>query len=362
MLPIQTAIICILLLLRLRRRGESQLESKPIMLAVAAFAASALSWGAIVLYIAAPMLYAILGVPITWLFMGGNVLCYRFVYEITKTDTGEKFSLWHYGLPTLIALIYLVWSLFVPFDIQCFLVESKGEIVDDYEAYSWSLASKPLLFSLSLTIYAVFIIIRVRRFSRVVSNYSADEGRMSLSWLCKILYPLLGMAPLAVVQVLLTNQTFTSTPIIIIPLLFCIFRDVMLAHNILLDNFVVISTESCGEQHPEGAPCLSLAPITREDVRRLESYMRKTKPYLEPKLKITDMTTGLGTNRTTLSRLINRTYGMNFSRFINRYRLEELERLQADSKNADVSEFHLIAKAGFSDWRGYLRVKNREKI
>ena len=362
MLPIQTAIICMLLLLRLWRRGESQLGSKPVILAVAAFAASALGWGAIVLYIAAPTLYVILQVPIMWLFMGVNVLYYRFIYEITKTDPGEKFSLWHYGLPTLIALIYLVWSLFVPFGIQRFLVESKGEIVDGYEAYSWFSTSKPLLFSLFLIVYTVITIIRARHFSRAVINYSADEGRMSLSWLYKILYPLLGMALLAATLVLFSNKTLTSTPVIIIPLFFFIFRDVMLTHNILLDNFVVIATEPCGEQQPEDAPCPSLVPITREDIRRLESYMRRAKPYLKPKLKITDITTDLGTNRTSLSRLINRTYGMNFSRFINRYRMEELERLQADSKNAGVPELDLIARAGFSDWRGYVRVKNREKI
>ncbi|MBF0651493.1 MULTISPECIES: hypothetical protein [Dysgonomonas] len=42
-----------------------------------------------------------------------------------------------------------------------------------------------------------------------------------------------------------------------------------------------------------------MGQIQHEEVRRLESYMPQTKPYLNPKLKIIDITVKLNTNRTS---------------------------------------------------------------
>ncbi|MCD8167394.1 MAG: hypothetical protein LUE93_15560 [Bacteroides sp.] len=53
---------------------------------------------------------------------------------------------------------------------------------------------------------------------------------------------------------------------------------------------------------------------------------------------------------------------MNFSRYVNRYRLLEFQKLKADPANKDISEVELVAKAGFSDYRGYQRVKKREEL
>jgi AraC-like DNA-binding protein len=97
------------------------------------------------------------------------------------------------------------------------------------------------------------------------------------------------------------------------------------------------------------------------DIRRLEACMEHEKPYLDSRLSIKDMIRQLNTNRTSLSLLINQTYGMNFNRFINRYRLTELEELQNDPSNAGVSQLELVIKAGFSDRRGYIRAKQREE-
>lgn len=360
MLAAQTALICILLLLRLRSRRESQLGSKPILIAVAAYAASGLGLASISLYITMPAVYAALGMPVMWCFVSVNVLYYHFTFELTKTRSHERFSRWHYFAPASITAIYLVWSLFVPFDVQCQLVESKSEIVQDYEVYSWFSNSKPLLFSVFMIVYGVMATLRIRRFRRAVVNYSADEQRTSLSWLYQMTYAMLGMVPLALAFVVLSNRTLTSTPIVILPLLFFIYRDVMLVHNILTDNFVVITSDADATLSSQSDEQPLFAGTQHEEVRHLESYMRERKPYLNPELKITDITADLHTNRTSLSQLINRTYGMNFSRFVNRYRLEELKKIKADTKN-DLPEIELIAEAGFSEWRGYLRVKQREE-
>lgn len=65
--------------------------------------------------------------------------------------------------------------------------------------------------------------------------------------------------------------------------------------------------------------------------QQVEKYLEDRKPYLNPEFKITDMARDLVSNRTYISAFINREYGVNFNRFINSYRLKEVERLHADA-------------------------------
>jgi len=92
-----------------------------------------------------------------------------------------------------------------------------------------------------------------------------------------------------------------------------------------------------------------------------ERLMNEKRPYLNPKLRITDLATYLNTNRTYLSIFINQNYGMSFSRYINGLRMQELERLRLNPEYIDLSEVEIISKAGFSNYRGYVRYLKTEK-
>lgn len=56
--------------------------------------------------------------------------------------------------------------------------------------------------------------------------------------------------------------------------------------------------------------------------RALIDYMEREKAYLNPDLKIWDVSLALHTNRTYISRIINQVHGSNFNQFINRYRVK----------------------------------------
>lgn len=362
-LPFYTAVICSLLLTMLSRKGEeSQLEQGSVRIAVRAYLSTVLGWLSIIFYIAIPRLYVVFNAPVMWLFMGINVMYYHFFWELTKTKKDEKFPVGHYIIPTLIALILFIYSFLVPFDEQLQLIESRGQLSVDHPYYSMLSTSKPLLFSVFCLAYTILGFRRAIRFKRVVVNYSADEERSSFRWLYQILLVIFASFMLAVVLALFTKQKLASFPILILPALAFMFRDIILVHNVMLDNFVVIAFDSSEQARDQSSNEEQSASTVRENVRRLEAYMCKNKPYLNPKLKITDIAYALNTNRSAMSLLINRSYGMNFSRYVNRYRLDELERLKNNARNSSLSELELVAKAGFSDWRGYLRVKERENI
>lgn len=68
-------------------------------------------------------------------------------------------------------------------------------------------------------------------------------------------------------------------------------------------------------------------------------------------------------NRTYISAFINREYGVNFNRFINNYRLQEVERLQSEvaHRKQKTSMLEIVIHAGFSNYRSYFRAKNMVK-
>ncbi|GEM_PF-3531930 len=99
--------------------------------------------------------------------------------------------------------------------------------------------------------------------------------------------------------------------------------------------------------------------LTGIDRKDFESYFRRHKPYLNPDLKISDLTVPLQSNRTYLSKFINHTYKMNFNSYINLCRLREMEKLARLPANEGKSPAGIAGQAGFKNYRHYLRVKNQ---
>ena len=91
-----------------------------------------------------------------------------------------------------------------------------------------------------------------------------------------------------------------------------------------------------------------------ELMRRICQLMDEQRLYLNPNLKITDIATILGTNRSTISACINSQRDCSFPQFVNTYRVaraQELLRNQADIKIAEV-----CLKAGFSNEASFYRI------
>ena len=78
----------------------------------------------------------------------------------------------------------------------------------------------------------------------------------------------------------------------------------------------------------------------------LEEWMEREKPYLDPDFKLLDLRKVLPLNRTYLSQFIHNEYGCNFYQFVNRYRIEEYQRLKTEHPELKIGE--LSARCGFS--------------
>jgi AraC-like DNA-binding protein len=166
-------------------------------------------------------------------------------------------------------------------------------------------------------------------------DYSADTQRTSLGWLSVMFALTLITIPVPLAGMMLDLDMFSNFWTSIQGVLPAFFIYPILCYNLLSDNYVIMSPDD--ENLPDKNTYI--AP------KNFSIYMRDKKPFLNPKLEITDICKGFGTNRTYLSAFINQEYGMSFSRFINRCRLEELDRLRTLSPDKERENMDFVLKA-----------------
>ena len=66
-------------------------------------------------------------------------------------------------------------------------------------------------------------------------------------------------------------------------------------------------------------------------------------------------------NRTVMSNFINQTYGMNFKRYLNLWRIKEYQILIKLPSNERKNPYRVMAMAGFKDSRHFQRAIQLEK-
>jgi YesN/AraC family two-component response regulator len=100
------------------------------------------------------------------------------------------------------------------------------------------------------------------------------------------------------------------------------------------------------------------APDTGMDytvlMQRICLLMEQQQLFMNPNLKITDLATALGTNRSAISNCINSQRNCSFPQFVNTYRVayaQELLRSQPDIKIAEV-----CVKSGFPSEASFYRI------
>ena len=134
--------------------------------------------------------------------------------------------------------------------------------------------------------------------------------------------------------------------------------------NVMLSSGQIICVDQAGAFNYDVAETTLVYPnemannlLTQEEI---VAYFTKNKPYTNKNFRLDSIVNHFGVNRTYVSKFINVTYNCNVSQFINYWRLKEVEYLQQIEKENSIE--HLVVKAGFSDYRHYVRAaRNAEK-
>jgi AraC-like DNA-binding protein len=81
---------------------------------------------------------------------------------------------------------------------------------------------------------------------------------------------------------------------------------------------------------------------------KLLSYMKETRPYLDPELNLSDLAKQMSIGRNQLSQVINSGVGDNFYNFINKFRIEEVKLLIKNDTDKKYTILSLANDAGFN--------------
>ncbi len=283
------------------------------------------------------------------------VMFYHLVFKLTRLRTSEEFTLWHYAAPYVLAAAYGIWFMQMPEEIRRNTNDKTFQWGTGYEGFViFDYARFYIRITLSL-IYTYLSIRRVILYRKEIVQYSSNIEVASLRWLYQIFGALFLVIPFPLLYYFIDNEAYTRFIGLIIPNLFLLFLNVILCYHIFRQNFILLTEDIIADRLAEQEKG-SREMLNHETVSR---YMIQEKPYLDPNLKITDLITVFGTNRTYLSSFINTTYGLNFSMYINRFRLEEFERLKKLPEYENAEDEELVYLSGF---RSFQSLKRSEKI
>ncbi|QQS35975.1 MAG: AraC family transcriptional regulator [Ignavibacteriales bacterium] len=81
---------------------------------------------------------------------------------------------------------------------------------------------------------------------------------------------------------------------------------------------------------------------------KLDNIMRETKPYLNPKLTLTELSEISGINTHLLSRIINEKHNKNFFAYVNSFRIEEFKQILEKEESKNLTLLAIAFEAGFN--------------
>ena len=349
--PIVCAVVCIFLLIIHLDAGQVKEQPKRILhyLLIGTYFVASLGWFGLVLYVTDLKTFEYYRPVFLLTLMLDQVMLYRFVSIITTTERKPRFNPLHYLLPALLTLVWFTVPALLPAEYPIPKpYRPPFDTIWQHKDY----VGMSLVFIVYNSLYPVLCLLRIRTYRRKVVDYSADSQRTSLHWLSVMIVLILITVPLPLAALLVHINILSlhylawvgPFPTIIVYLILC--------YNLLSDNYVIIEPVKQEEETETTGKALNK--------KCFERYICEKRPYLNPKLRITDMAADLHTNRSYLSAFINREYQMNFSRYINLCRLQELDSLRTSHHGSTYTNLEMILLAGFSDYRSYTRTKAEE--
>ena len=380
-IPTITLLICIIIVIRNHRAEKKTTNNKIWKVLLSFYGSAVICWLAFILHNYAPEILAYIYSMVYAAMLLSAVSFYHLVFIFTKTKTDDQFSPIHYIVSTLIASVLLIWSFYVPFDIQIGLIENKHLSINAYHIYSICYLSIHKVTFVFFLYYLALGLIRIFFYHKAIEQHATTGSWNSLRWLSRILLVSTGLLILPIFDSFDTHNAI-FTPASILPIMSIVISVlyIIICNNYITGNYGSIDLDYA-QLAPEKIEFKAKGKfsdihviesdsmlIDEEDVPKnldkesFEKYMNCYKPYLNPNLRITDVAAHLRSNRTYISRFINKVYGMNFSRYINRCRMEEYNRLKKDPTSASINAQELAIKAGFSSYRNLTRARSRERI
>lgn len=277
-----------------------------------------------------------------------------------------KFSLPHHYRhlipPVVMFLLYSVGLFFLSKEARIGLAYNstlKDEAIGFFFLYQKIMTYfVNLLFIIQGIFYMTLSILAVRRnYSRVADFYSNSENPLLKVQLLNISMSVT-MGSCIVMEIInRANFSGGSAHLIIPSLLLTIMLFWIGFLGSRQRQLLLTDEEDCIDIDIDVDETVSdnaLSPQLKKLKSEIQILFEKEHIYLNENLTIYDVVKRVGSNRSYVSRVINSNFGLNFSQFVNCYRLGHARTLFA--KNPNMSKEEIAAQSGFGSAKSMRRV------
>lgn len=295
---------------------------------------------------------------ISLLMLHGPFLYFYTLALLSKRSqlTGYK-TLLHF-LPLIFFNVYLV----IAFNIPPIAQNIRLDYVNSGIKLPWLYVVFLSATALSGPVYIMGVMQVLNKHQlTIVNNYSNLEN-INLSWLWKLVIAFgavwIGLIVFAFIHHLMflftrdfcTNGLFLSLTVFV--LLVGYFG---LRQSVIIQPYT-LSKEEAGQKSGMRYAGSGLRKETGLGLmKKLETYMEKTKPYLDPELTLQQLADQVEIPLHQLSQIINVFSNQNFFDYINSYRIKEVKRKMTDPDFDDYSLLGLALDSGFNSKSAFNR-------
>jgi len=275
----------------------------------------------------------LIGITAPLPFLYGPFLYLYVVYSIKKKKHLQKTDYLHFA-PALISYLYMIPFYFF-YSAEEKVQVDKG-LVDDFGVFSTIML---IGFIVSGIAYSVVSYRKLIYREKVVEENFSNSKRINMSWLR---YSILGIvsvfisAALVLIfrEVLGFQFPFTADilfySIIVVFVVYVGYSGIRQQHlfsNTAINEEELVKTES---EYKKSSLKLNVATKKHKELLVL---MKEEKPFLNPKLTLTELAESLSISNNHLSQIINQYEQVNFHDFVNNYRVEEFIQKAQSNKN-----------------------------
>ncbi len=294
---------------------------------------------------------------------------YQYIRLLTVDNKLRRSYLWHY-LP---ALVVGLMAFLVNREFRQLAETSPSDYFSEAYRFSFSISSEyfwgRLVFMINRLFYLIQIVFYfikgyalIKQHERRIQDFYSNQQGRDIRWSSYIFQSFIVVAVFSILFNIIGKTAFLNNELLLlIPSGLFSFMLFVLGYIGNGQNQVVCEI---GREESTEHPVNHHSRLDREEMyRKINQLFLVEKIYLNHDLKIWDLSSLLGTNRTYVSHFINAEYGMNFSMFVNSYRVAEAKTLLRKN-DGDVYSLDVIGeRCGFGSYSNFIRVfRAMEKI
>ena len=205
-------------------------------------------------------------------------------------------------------------------------------------------------------LYALWTLKEIPRYNRKLKERYSYVEHVNLNWLRVILLSFFVILILWILDCVFMSFIIESAYMVVSLALWMFFAYFLYRHeqamSELADSPLAALTDGGGDDVSR-QPAGCTAPVANDLHVRIQRLFSEERIYLNPRLKLSDISRMVGSNRTYVSDFFNRVNGKTFYEYVNRHRVAyACELLTGTSKCVDV----VAEEAGFSSRSTFFRV------